>query len=181
MPLTVRAALTLATAGVALASLPVPAMARDASARGEPPREDPHIISVGPTYVYDPAYSGVRTEILVAEQGRRTIVNLKATGFPAKTAGRTFGAHVHRKACGKNPADAGEHYRDPRISSKAPLRDKEIWLDLKVRRDGTAKARTVHRGLVAHRAAGSIVIHAEPTDPRSGGAGTRLLCTNVPF
>ncbi|WP_242901104.1 superoxide dismutase family protein [Actinomadura terrae] len=176
MPLTVRATATLVTAGVALASLPAPALARSA-----PAQDERQIISVGPTNVYDPAYSGVRTEVIVTEQGHRTIVTLRATGFPAKAAGHTFGAHVHRRVCGRNPADSGDHYRDPKVAAKAPLREKEIWLDLKVERGGSASARTVHHGLIADGAAGSVVIHAQPTNERTGDAGARLLCTNVPF
>ncbi|QXJ24581.1 superoxide dismutase family protein [Actinomadura graeca] len=168
----VRAAVTLAAAGAAvLAPLPIPALA------GPQPRL---IIIDGPTNVHDAAYSGVRTRVIVRE-GRRTDVRLTATGFPAAAAGKTFGAHVHRDRCGAEPAASGPHYRNPHARRHAPVREKEIWLDLKVKPDGTAESRTLARWRIARGAAHSVVIHAHPTDPKTGDAGPRLLCTTVPF
>ncbi|WP_067455421.1 superoxide dismutase family protein [Actinomadura macra] len=168
----VRAAVTLAAAGAALAPLSTPAQAH----------QKPRVIVVdGPTNVHDNAYSGVRTRVAVLKYRHRTAVRLTASGFPNGSAGKTFGAHVHRDRCGAEPTASGPHYQNPKARPTTPVREKEIWVDLKVRPDGTAESRTLIGWRVARGAANSVVIHALPTDQKTGDAGARLLCTTVPF
>ncbi|TDD75351.1 superoxide dismutase family protein [Actinomadura rubrisoli] len=173
MPLPVRAAVvTLATAGAALAPFSTPALAREHTKT---------IIVEGPSNVYDAAYSGVRTSIVVTEGKNRTDIRLRVSGLPAAAAGKTFGAHVHRKKCGPQAADSGPHAQNPKARPGAPLREKEIWLDIKAGKKGEAESRATARWRAAKGAAGSIVIHAAPTNAKTGDAGARLVCTTVPF
>ncbi|GLW62307.1 hypothetical protein Arub01_05510 [Actinomadura rubrobrunea] len=175
MTLVRRTAVTLTAAGAALALLAAPAPAQ---ARGKP-RD---IRVQGPTYVYaNPAFRKVRTSAHVSYGRNSTVVRFRATGFPRSAVGKALGVHVHKNRCGRRPADAGPHYQNPRAARNAPLRAKEIWLDFKVRRDRTAYGETRVPWRVARGQAGSIVIHAKPTDRRTGDAGDRLVCTNVPF
>ena len=177
----VRAAVTLAAAGAALVPL------SNASALAHPePHKDPHkaphkIVAKGPAKVYDTRYQQTKTKVVVARKGDKTVVKLRVSGFPEKAAGRTFGAHVHADKCGPKPEDAGPHYQNPDAEPGTPLREKEIWLDVKIGHDGDGRARTTVPWKVAKDAAGSVIVHAEPTNPTTGDAGARLTCTDVPF
>ncbi|WP_433327488.1 superoxide dismutase family protein [Spirillospora sp. CA-294931] len=169
-----RTAVTLTAVCTGLGLLTVPAAAAPAGGS--------HVIwAKGPTYTYDKAYGDVTTRIRVKTHKGTTSVRLKAKGFPAAAKGKTFGVHVHQKACGPKPADAGPHYQNPNAKPGTPLHDKEIWLDVTVGRDGEARSKTTVPWVVAKGDAGSVVVHAEPTDHHTGGAGDRLLCTTVPF
>jgi len=169
-----RTAVVLAAAGAVLAPLAT------GTALADPGSID--IVAVtGPTQVYDDAYAGTETEIYTVRQGNSTIVGLQVSGFPREAAGRTFGVHVHVNACGPRPEDAGPHYANPDAAPGTPLREKEIWLDVRIGRDGTGSSRADVPWRVAPGAAGSLVIHAERTDPATGDAGARLTCTFLPF
>lgn len=61
------------------------------------------------------------------------------------------------------------------------MHEKEIWLDVTVREDGTGRSRATVPWRVAAKAAGSVILHARPTDHDTGGAGARNVCTTVPF
>ncbi|MGI8330818.1 superoxide dismutase family protein [Actinomadura scrupuli] len=135
----------------------------------------------GPSRIYDAAYSGVRTKVVVVPSGHTTTVTLDVSGFPKAAAGKHFGTHVHQKACGPLPADAGPHYQNPGAGAQTPLRDKEVWLDFTVDEQGRGHSRAVRDWLIRPGQAGSVVIHAAPTDPATGEAGDRLVCTTVPF
>jgi Cu-Zn family superoxide dismutase len=169
---TVRAALPLAAAGAALVTLAAPALAQ--------PMPDEMKVE-GPTNVYDQAYKDVKTEITVVRTGDTTSVILDATGFPAEAAGKTFGVHVHKNPCGPKGEDAGPHYQNPDAAPDAPMHDKEIWLDIMVGKDGHGRHGTAVPWRVAEKAAGSVVIHALPTNHDDGSAGARNVCTTVPF
>ncbi|RYP80789.1 hypothetical protein EKO23_24375 [Nocardioides guangzhouensis] len=93
---------------------------------------------------------------------------------------RSFGAHVHTGHCGTDPLTSGGHYQhstDPSV----PLADREVWLDLTSDEHGRAVAEVIRPWVIPAGAAGSVVIHAAPTNPATGSAGARLLCTDVPF
>ena len=135
----------------------------------------------GPNHIYDAAYSAVKTRVVVVPSGHTTTVTLDVSGFPQAAAGKQFGTHVHQKACGPLPTDAGPHYQNPAARPGTPLRDKEIWLDFTVDEHGAAHSRAVRDWLIRPGQAGSVVIHAAPTDPKTGDAGSRLACTTVPF
>ncbi|RKS71832.1 Cu-Zn family superoxide dismutase [Actinomadura pelletieri DSM 43383] len=170
MRTTARAALTLAAAGAVLVPLATPALARPDK-----------IVVNGPTYVYDQAFKDVKTKITAQRTKDTTSVLLQASGFPAEAAGKTFGVHVHVNPCGPKGEDAGPHYMNPDGSHDLPMEQMEIWLDVTVAKDGTGHSGDTVPWRVAKKAAGSVIIHALPTDPATGGAGARNICTTVPF
>ncbi|HEY8482213.1 MAG TPA: superoxide dismutase family protein [Spirillospora sp.] len=171
----------LAAAAAALAPLAV-GQAPAAPAKAAPAPPDHHVFFIhGPARVHDDAYRGMLMGVAVVRQENRTSVRLHVSGFPESARGRTFGAHVHVNACGPRPEDAGPHYRNPDAEPGTPLREKEIWLDVTIGDDGHGRSHVDVPWRVARDAAGSIVVHAEPTEPRTGDAGARLACITVPF
>ncbi|MEU5884866.1 superoxide dismutase family protein [Spirillospora sp. NPDC047279] len=165
-----NATLTATAAGAVLGLVAAPAIACP----------EPHEVE-GPTFTYDAAYATAKTRVAVIGNAGRTTVRLAVSGLPASAAGKTLGAHVHTRACGPDAADAGPHYQAPGAAPGTPLHDREIWLALDVGEDGGADAEAQVPWTVAEGAAGSVVVHAGPTDHRTGDAGARLLCTTVPF
>jgi len=142
-----------------------------ASAAGPEPR------FLGPSFVYDDAYSEVLTKVTVHSTDRRTGVTLEASNFPRSAYGRTFGAHVHVDRCGPRPTDAGKHYQN---GGRGTLRDRELWLDFTVDRHGNARVHTERPWPVKAGAANSVVVHSRPT-AADGTAGDPILCTTAPF
>jgi len=94
--------------------------------------------------------------------------------------GQTFGAHVHTLPCGPSPSESGVHYQHSTDTS-IPLPQREIWLDVTANADGHAATTTVVQWELTPGTAGSVVLHAQPTNPTTGGAGARLACTTVTF
>ena len=106
-----------------------------------------------------------------------TTVRLMVNGLPP---GATYGAHVHTKPCGALATDSGGHYQhstDPAV----PLAEREVWLDITPDAQGMAVSSTTVPWEFAPGTAGSVVIHALPTNPTTGVAGARLACTTVTF
>ena len=129
----------------------------------------------GPTVVHDPAYAQIRTQVHAWSSEGTTRVRLMVTGLPA---GRTFGAHVHTGTCGSDPLASGGHYQhstDPSV----PLAQREVWLDVTADADGRGVATTTVPWTFTPGSAGSVVIHALPTNTTTGAAGARLACTSV--
>ena len=101
-----------------------------------------------------------------------TRVRLMVTGLPPNA---TFGAHVHTGPCGAGPAR-----RPVATTSTRPTR-RSRWPSA---RSGSTSPRTTQgravsadhraRGTIAPGTAGSVVIHALPTNPTTGVAGARL-------
>ncbi|MFC5749370.1 hypothetical protein [Actinomadura rugatobispora] len=167
-----RAAVTSAAAGIALGLIAAPAAAC--------PKHRQGVTRVkGPTHTYHRGYSAVKEVVTVHGARGRTVVDLRVSGFPRSAAGKRFGAHVHQNKCGPKASHSGTHYQRLARSS-TPLRFKEIWLDVRIDRDGRGHSRAVVPWRVA-KGQRSVVIHAKPTDRRTGEAGARLLCTTVPF
>ncbi|MEV0223755.1 superoxide dismutase family protein [Streptomyces sp. NPDC050704] len=119
--------------------------------------------------------------------GDATRIELRTKGLAA---GRTYGAHVHTKACGQLPAEAGPHYQNeldptqPSVDSKYANPKNEVWLDLTTNRDGTGRATADVDWRFREGGARSVVIHEMATathDGHAGTAGLRLACVNVPF
>ena len=131
----------------------------------------------GPTNTYDAAYTGITTQVHAWARGDTTTVRLMVTGLPP---GRTFGAHVHTGSCGPDPLTAGGHYQHSGDTS-VPLAQREVWLDVTSDADGRGVATTTVPWTFAAGTAGSVVIHALPTNPLTGAAGARLACTSVAF
>jgi Cu-Zn family superoxide dismutase len=129
----------------------------------------------GPTYVYDSAFAGARTQVHSWARDGSTEVRLMVRGLPAD---RTFGAHVHTARCGADPMASGGHYQH---GTSGPVASREIWLDVTTDEHGNGVATTTVPWTIAAGTAGSVVVHALPTDPVTGAAGARLMCTDVPF
>lgn len=130
----------------------------------------------GPTFTYDAAFADARTSVEVVDLGLATAFHLKVTDFPADAAGRTFGAHLHTSPCGLSADHAGPHLQH---NVGLTLADRELWIDVTVGADGTGEA-TALRLWRLPAAPRSLVIHAAPTDPATGKAGSRILCTTLP-
>ncbi|MER5304638.1 superoxide dismutase family protein [Streptomyces lasiicapitis] len=122
---------------------------------------------------------GARIEVTQRHDKGGTRVTLRVRGVKP---GFAFGAHVHRKPCGVDPAAAGGHYQhrpDPVQPSKNPAYvnpDNEVWLDFTAQPDGSGKASAVHSWGFRPGEAGAVVLHRE-----QGGAGDRVACFTVPF
>ncbi|MBZ4321397.1 superoxide dismutase family protein [Streptomyces huiliensis] len=140
------------------------------------------------TYAPDAVPGGARVRVSEhpAHKGG-TRFTLRVDGLPA---GRTYGAHVHREACGPKPEDAGPHYqnvKDPVQPSVDPAYANprnEVWLDLTTDDRGTGRAEATVAWRVRPGEARSVVLHEHATETHAGRAGTagaRLACVTVPF
>ena len=129
----------------------------------------------GPTVVHDAAYAGVTTQVHSWARDGGTDVRLMVRGLPAN---RPFGAHVHVTPCGTDPLASGGHYQH---GTTGTLAEREVWLDFTTNADGDGVGATHIPWLISAGTAGSVVIHANPTNPTTGAAGARLVCTDVPF
>jgi hypothetical protein len=93
-------------------------------------------------------------------------------------AGREFGSHLHIGECLKGtPGAAGDHYKNEDLDSTLPLEEREVWFKLVPNEDGVAADETAvpyvpkdPDGIM------SVVIHRDPTNATTGGAGPREVC-----
>jgi Cu-Zn family superoxide dismutase len=131
----------------------------------------------GPSNTYDPAYAAISTQVHAWTRGETTTVRLMVNGLPP---GRTFGAHVHTRGCTDDPTASGGHYQHS-SDTAVPLAQREVWLDVTSDAQGRGVATTTVPWSFAPGTAGSVVIHALPTNPQTGLAGARLACTSVAF
>ena len=131
----------------------------------------------GPDNTYDAAYDAISTQVHAWTRGDSTTVRLMVNGLPP---GRTFGAHVHTGTCSADPATSGGHYQHP-TAAAVPLAQREVWLDVTSDAQGRGVATTTVPWSFVAGTAGSVVIHALPTNPQTGVAGARLACTTVAF
>ncbi|OLR94308.1 hypothetical protein [Actinokineospora bangkokensis] len=140
-----------------------------------------------PVYVYDGSAvpAGARVMTVPFEWGQSTSVVVVATGL---LPGRAYGAHVHQRACGLRPEDAGPHTQhrvDPVQPSVDPVYANprnEVWLDFTTDRAGNAVSITTVPWRLSTRPAKSLVLHAEHThtDPgHAGTAGARVACAGL--
>ncbi|MBB5119231.1 superoxide dismutase family protein [Streptomyces eurocidicus] len=138
---------------------------------------------------YDPKSVPLGSHVEVRERtsDRGTWFELRLEGVQAE---RTFGAHVHRKPCGTDPATSGGHYQNvtdpvqPSVDPAYANKRNEAWLDLTTDAHGRARSQTSVRWWVRAGEARSVVVHEHATDTRPGHAGTagaRLACVNVSF
>jgi Cu-Zn family superoxide dismutase len=131
----------------------------------------------GPTVTHDSAYSAITTQVHAWTRGESTRVRLMVEGLPP---GRTFGAHVHTGRCSSDPMASGGHYQHS-TDATVPLAQREVWLDVTSDAQGRGVSTTTVPWSFEHGTAGSVVIHAQPTNPATGAAGPRLACTTVDF
>ena len=132
--------------------------------------------------MYDQGVTEAQTFVLVIRGFfvRSTVV-FAVGGLPETMEGKTFGVHVHVNPCGTDPAAAGGHYANPNAAPDVPLHDKEVWLDVTIQRGGWGWSATPVDWRIQAGDANSVVMHGLPTNHETGVAGSRLLCTTVPF
>jgi len=126
-------------------------------------------------------FDGARARVQMVESARGSHSVLTVKGVDASANGRTFGAHLHDGPCvAGNGAAAGPHYNS-HVHGQTPTTEvsdrTEVWLDLTVE-DGSGTG-TASVPFVPEPGKRSVVIHAQPTDPATGGAGPRLACLTV--
>lgn len=126
-------------------------------------------------------FDGASARVQLVESARGSHAVLTVRGIDASADGRTFGAHLHDGPCvAGNGAAAGPHYNShahgqtplPGISDRS-----EVWLDFTAQ-DGSGTG-TASVPFVPEPGSRSVVIHALPTNPATGGAGDRLACLTV--
>ncbi|KGN34191.1 superoxide dismutase [Knoellia sinensis KCTC 19936] len=126
-------------------------------------------------------FDGARARVQLVESSKDSHAVFTVKGIGASANGNTYGAHLHDGPCiaGNGPAALG-HYNAHAHAGVDPVKvndETEIWLDFTVD-DGTGTA-TAKVPFVPKSGARSVVIHAQPTNPSTGGAGDRLACLTV--
>lgn len=174
-----RAAMTTLVVSGTLALLTTSATAVPARARGAGPLRDLQPLTSQPT-------DGATAQVTARESAGSTTVEIKVQGLDHRAAGTTLGAHVHVGECvAGNGAAAGPHYNASAVVPPVVNALTEVWLDFTIRPNGTARASATVPFTIDAGAAGSVVIHADPTStgptPPSGAAGPRLACLPVQF
>ena len=166
-------------AGTALLAPASPAPAQDGNVASLPPS----VRAEGPTVVHDSSYDGVRTEVRSIDVpfSGLSVVVLNVRSMPQSARNRTFGAHAHNKACASDPAASGPHHANPVGDASRPLAGREVWLDVRIDALGRGTSIALFDWRIRKGDAGSVVIHAEPTNATTGVAGPRILCTTVDF
>ena len=152
-----------------------------------PPGEGTGAITYDETAVPE----GATSDVQVREQDGQTSVRFTGTGLEAD---RDFGAHVHTRPCGEDPADAGPHYQnevDPAATKDEPSTDpeyanpeNEVWLDFTTDESGNAVSEATVDWEFREGEARSLVLHEHHTNTGEGEAGTagdRLACVSVDF
>ena len=134
------------------------------------------------TYRADLVPAGARVSVVGLPVATSTTVVLGVAGLVPH---RAYGAHVHVRGCGADPAAAGPHYQDrpdPRQPSTDPHYanpDNEIWLDLTTDDKGAATSSATVGWEFRKGEANAVVVHASHTHTEAGKAGTagdRLAC-----
>jgi Cu-Zn family superoxide dismutase len=142
-------------------------------------------------YAYD------RDHIPAGASATVSTVSIDAPGYHATRtllrvrgllSGHMYGAHLHAKACGAAPTDAGPHFQyvqdpvTPSVNPKFANASNEIWLDFTTDAHGDAIVYARNPSAYTTREPSSLVIHAmhTATDPGNAGtAGPRLACASL--
>ncbi|MCK2212540.1 superoxide dismutase family protein [Actinomadura sp. ATCC 31491] len=121
--------------------------------------------------------AGAQASVTVESSAGQSRASLVVEGL---LPGRRYGAHLHAKACGREPDEAGPHFQHHPGQVDAAS---EYWLDVTTDGEGSGRATVRHeQGLTAGRLPGSLVIHAGPTvtsGPQAGQAGDRVACLSL--
>ena len=131
--------------------------------------------------MHDPAFAGSKTAVrsINVPLTSLSIVILEVKDLPQLARGRTLGAHVHTRACSADAAASGPHHANPAASPALSLASREVWLDLNIDGSGRGMAIALFDWRIKKGDAGSVVIHADPTNAVTGAAGARVLCTAI--
>ncbi|MBC9729435.1 superoxide dismutase family protein [Streptomyces sp. TRM68367] len=130
------------------------------------------------------------SRVVVVEKPHKGGGTTVAVGLKGLQPDRTYGAHVHTKPCGPEPADSGPHYQNtvdpvqPSVDPAYANPDNEVWLDFTTNTRGSGGAVATVDWRFREGAARSVVVHEHATETgpgHAGMAGARLACVNVPF
>jgi Cu-Zn family superoxide dismutase len=169
----------VAVAGLALVVLP--GARAHARSDGNVASLAPSATATGPTVVHDGAFSGARTSVRSIDVPftNLTLMVLEIADVPQVARNRVLGAHAHTKPCATDPLASGGHHINPTGDPSKPLAAREVWLDVRIDSLGRGVAVSLFDWRIRKGDAGSVVIHAEPTNQITGAAGARLLCTSI--
>lgn len=140
-------------------------------------------VAEGPTVVHDTVFNSAITEVRsidVPFTGLSLLV-LNVRNMPHVGRNRVFGAHAHTKPCAVDPTASGPHHANPAGDVSKTLAAREVWLDVRIDALGRGTALALFDWRIRKGEAGSVVIHAEPTNGVTGVAGARILCTTIPL
>jgi hypothetical protein len=119
-------------------------------------------------------FKGARASAIMIGMDGRSFFRLRVTGIDAKDG--TYGVHLHEGSCDAEDFNAAKAHYNISWNPLADLRDREVWLDLKVESDGDARSTATVSFIPEGKR--SIVLHAQQTKA-DGTAGPRLAC--LPF
>ncbi|MEO5709012.1 MAG: hypothetical protein ABIQ59_04240 [Nocardioidaceae bacterium] len=123
-------------------------------------------------------FDGATSRLRMSVRDHSTSFELRLSGLDPSAAGQSYGAHLHVARCvAGDGAAAGPHYNVDVLAGVVPPKvdpATEVWLDFRIRRDGTARSRA-WVPFVVQPGDRAVVVHAEPTSP-AGSAGARLAC-----
>lgn len=126
------------------------------------------------------ALDGADARVQVVPTDDGTLVTLQVTGIDRALAGTTLGAHLHVGGCTSGADTTGGHYNHTAGTATPVIApDTEVWLDFTVTPGGNGHSIARVPFLVAPDGAGSVVVHANPTNPTTGAAGTKLACIGI--
>src|SRR4029450_2813644 len=142
----------------------------------------PNMVAV--TYDQTAVPLGAKVFKLSLHDSHGTVVLLGVSGLAPS---HEYGAHVHTKPCGANPADSGPHYQntpDPHQPSTDPAyanNRNEIWLDFTTDPQGNGFVTSkVDWTVTDPQHPRSVVLHEHHTHT-GGAAGARLACITATF
>lgn len=141
----------------------------------------PTVRAEGPTVVHDQTFSDVGVEVSSIDIPFSTLslMILNVRGWPYSARNRVFGAHAHAKPCAADPAASGPHHANPASDASKAVAAREVWLDVNIDSQGRGTSFSLFDWRIRKGDAGSVVIHAEPTNRTTGAAGARILCTTI--
>ncbi len=126
-------------------------------------------------------FDGATSRLRMNVHKHSTSFDLRLSGLDPSAAGQTYGAHLHVSRCvAGDGAAAGPHYNVDVLAGVVPPKvdpTTEVWLDFRIRRDGTARSQA-WVPFAVQPGERAVVVHAEPTSP-TGTAGARLACLPV--
>lgn len=125
----------------------------------------------------DIAFDKATASLRVIETPDGTDFKLRIEGIDTSVADRQFGSHLHVGPCTDDPATTGGHFQH--VKDGGATSENEVWFDVIPTDIGTATASTFVQFKPEDRLGQgkmSIVIHALPTNPVDGKAGTKETC-----
>lgn len=125
----------------------------------------------------DTAFDGATASLRVMKTADGTNFKLRIKGVDPVVADRQFGSHLHVGPCSDGSDTTGGHFQHVQGAGATP--ENEVWFDVIPNDIGGATASTFVEFKPEDRLGQgkmSIVIHALPTNPLDGKAGTKETC-----